>query len=139
MKKITIKTPKYELVENVDTDIYLPTKAIAYDLGRSEYLGIYPRFLKGEDTPFEYRWIYLIYDAFDTSIKRGHISTHKSSLEGINRIRNITNLGHDDRIKIQLLDFFMDAGSSSGDYTQEYFEEQLDLAINSLKEITQTD
>ena len=136
MKQIIIKTPKYELVENVDTDIYLPTKAIAYDLGRSEYLGVYPKFLKGQDTPFEYRWIHLIYDAFNTSIQKGRISTHEGSLERLNSIRGYDGLGYKDKINIQLLDLFMDSKSYEGDYSREYFEEQLDLATRSLKEIT---
>ena len=134
IEKKTIKTSEYQLVESVDTDIFLPKVPTFYDSGRKEYLGIYPRFLNNNEL-FEYKWIYLFYDAFDTSIIKGHMSTHSNSLERIYDMRNIKNLGFKDRINLKLFNLFIDKIYHKGDYDREFFEKELDLAIDSLKRI----
>lgn len=136
MKKTTIQAPVYQLVENVDIDIYLPTTAVCYELGRKEWLGVYPRCLKDQDVPFEYKWIHLCYDAFDISIQRGCVSVHNSALERLHKIKGVSGIQYKDKVNLQLLNFLMDYTSYDGDYSIEYFEEQLNSAIDELVKIT---
>ena len=135
IEKKIIKISKYQLVESVETEVFLPTIPTFYDLGRREYLGIYPKFLNNKEL-FEYRWIYLWYNEFNTSITKGHISSHSSSLERISKTRNIENLGFEDRINLRFFYIFADKAYYKGDYGKEFFEQQLDLAIDNLKDIT---